>query len=64
MGDLVLGKNVFAKPLELEIFSQAHNAVRFVSALYTSCADFRLLFFQVYPCKLSPVEISCSVHRL
>ena len=35
-----LGKNVSPKPLELEIFSQAYNGVRFVSALYTSCAIF------------------------
>ena len=49
MGDLVLGKNVFPKPLELEFFSQAYNGVRFVSALYTSCAIFFSMQIIIFP---------------
>ena len=44
-----LGKNVFPKPLELEIFSQAYNGVRFVSALCTSCAIFFPVQIIIFP---------------
>ena len=44
-----LGKNVFPKPLEWEIFSQAYNGVRFVSALYTSCAIFFSVQIIIFP---------------
>ena len=44
-----LGKNVSPKPLELEIFSQAYNGVRFVSALYTSCAIFFSVQIIIFP---------------
>ena len=57
-----LGKNFFPKPLELEIFSRTYNSVRFFfSIVYVMREIFfsaGYYFFQVYPCKLFPLEIS------
>ena len=56
MGDLVWVRIFFPKPLKLQIFSLTYNDVRFFFQHYIRHEG--IFFPQVYPCKLSPLEIS------